>query len=382
MLPRTLFEPDHDLFRQSVRAFVAREIAPYHDAWEEDGMVPRALWTKAGAAGMLCCTVAENYGGPGCDFRFNVVVTEETGGAGYSGPGFSVHSDMAATYIENYGSEPQKRRWLPSMVRGETICAIAMTEPDAGSDLQAMRTAARQEGDTLIIQGQKTYISNGQLCDLIVLACKTDTQKAGDGISLVLVEADRPGVRKGRNLKKLGMHAQDTSELFFEEVRVPRENLLGEEGAGFRYLKERLAQERLVQAVRSAASVRTMIDQTVAYTQARQVFGRTVAAFQNTRFTLAELEARLAAAQTFVDRCAELHLEGQLDATTSAALKLVVTELHGEAADACLQLHGGMGYMWETPITRAFADARAARIAAGSVEIMKELVARRLFRSR
>ncbi|MFN0161853.1 MAG: acyl-CoA dehydrogenase family protein [Burkholderiales bacterium] len=379
MIPRTIFQSEHETFRDSVRRFVETEIAPHHAAWEDEGQVPRELWRKAGAAGLLCCAVPEEYGGPGANFLYNVVVIEELARCGASGPGFAIHSDMVATYIQNFGNEEQKRRWLPGMVAGEIIGALGITEPAAGSDVRGIRTTVRRDGDSLVINGQKTYISNGQLADIVVLVCKSDPARPRDAISLVVVETDRPGFARGRRLKKLGMKAQDTSELFFDEVRVPAGNLLGEEHQGFRYLTRNLAHERLVQAIRSAVVAEVTIAQTVEYTAGRKAFGHSLAEFQNTQFKLAEMQAATVSARVFVDRCIELQVEGRLDEVDAAAAKLMLTELHCKVVDECLQLHGGWGYMWEYPVCRAYADARIVKIAGGAVEVMKQIIARDLF---
>lgn len=376
MIERTLFSEEHNLFRSTVRRFVEEEIEPYHAQWEEEGLVPRELWLKAGELGLLCCTVPEEYGGLGLDYLFDVIVFEELWRVGASGPGFLIHTDLVASYILAFGTEEQKRQWLPRMVKGEAIGALGMTEPHAGSDLKELRTSARRDGDDFVISGQKVFISNGQLCDLVVLATKTDKDAGAKGVTLFIVESTREGFKRGRNLNKLGMKAQDTSELFFDEVRVPATNLLGQEGNGFQQMMTRLSQERLAQAVRSATAVEAMIDWTVAYTSERKAFGRTVADFQNTQFVLADLKARATMARVFTDRCIELFMNDQLDSVDAAMVKLVTSELHCETADKCLQLFGGWGYMWEYPICRAYADARVVKIAGGSVEIMKTIIAR------
>ncbi|MBP6815977.1 MAG: acyl-CoA dehydrogenase family protein [Burkholderiaceae bacterium] len=380
MIPRTLFSTEHDIFRESVRRFVQTELAPRHADWEDAGFVPREAWRAAGAAGLLCCQISEAYGGPGGDFLFNVVVTEEMARAGVTGPGFVVHSDMVATYIERFGSEEQKQRWLPGMVSGEIIGALGITEPSAGSDVRGIRTTLRREGDEYVINGQKTYISNGQLCDIIVLVTKSDPARPRDAITLVVVETHRAGFQRGRRLKKLGLKAQDTSELFFDDVRVPVANRLGEEHQGFQYLTRNLAHERLVQAVRSAVVAEVTIEQTVEYTRDRKAFGQTLAEFQNTQFKLAELRASTVAGRVFVDRCIELQLKGELDPVDAAAAKMLLSDLHNRVVDECLQLHGGWGYMWEYPVCRAYADARIVKIAGGSMETMKSIIARDLFK--
>jgi acyl-CoA dehydrogenase len=378
MIERTLFREEHEMFRQSVRKFVEKEIVPYHAQWEHDGIVPRELWCKAGAQGMLCCTVPEAYGGLGLDYLFDVVVFEELWRVGASGPGFLIHTDLVATYILSFGSEEQKKKFLPKMVSGEWIGSLGMTEPHAGSDLKAIRTKAVRDGNEFLINGQKVFISNGQLCDVLVLATKTDSEAGAKGVTLFLVEGDRPGFRRGKNLEKLGMHAQDTSELFFDNVRLPPENMLGEEGKGFAQMMTKLSQERLAQAIRSATVTETIIEWTVDYTINRQAFGKSIFDQQNTQFKLAELKAHATAMRVFTDKCIELFMAGKLDPVEAAMAKMMTTELHCKAADECLQLFGGWGYMWEMPIARAYADARITKIAGGSIEIMKLIIARQM----
>jgi acyl-CoA dehydrogenase len=382
MIERSLFAQEHEIWRATVRRFVEEEIVPHHAQWERDGIVPRELWLKAGEKGLLCCTVPEEYGGPGLDYLFDVVVFEELWRVGASGPGFLIHTDLVATYILSFGTEAQKRHWLPKMVRGEAIGSLGMTEPHAGSDLKAVRTQAVRDGDDFIINGQKVFISNGQLCDVVVLATKTDSGAGAGGITLFLVESDRPGFTRGRNLEKLGMKAQDTSELFFTDIRVPATNMLGPEGRGFALMMTKLPQERLAQAVRSAVVIETVIDWTVEYTAERKAFGQTIADFQNTQFVLADLKARATMTRVFTDKCIDLFQQGKLDAVDAAMAKLVTSELHCEAVDKCLQLFGGWGYMWEYPISRAYADARVVKIAGGSVEVMKTIIAREMFKGR
>ncbi|MGD0184463.1 MAG: acyl-CoA dehydrogenase family protein [Roseiarcus sp.] len=382
MIERSLFREEHEIWRTTVRRFVEKEIAPFHAQWERDGIVPRELWLKAGAQGMLCCTVPEQYGGLGLDYLFDVVVFEELWRVGASGPGFLIHTDLVATYIRSFGTGDQKKRWLPKMVKGEAIGSLGMTEPHAGSDLKAVRTQAVRDGDDFVINGQKVFISNGQLCDVVVLATKTDNGAGAKGITLFLVESDRPGFNRGRNLEKLGMKAQDTSELFFENVRVPAGNMLGEEGRGFAHMMTKLAQERLAQAIRSATVTETVIDWTVDYTSERKAFGQTIADFQNTQFVLADLKARATMARVFTDKCIELFMQDKLDAVEAAMAKMVTSELHCETVDRCLQLFGGWGYMWEYPICRAYADARVVKIAGGSIEVMKTIIARDMFKNR
>ncbi|MFW2828737.1 acyl-CoA dehydrogenase family protein [Sphingomonas sp. ID0503] len=390
MIQRTIFREEHEMWRETVRRFVEKEIVPFHAEWEEQGIVPRELWLKAGEAGLLCCTVPEEYGGLGLDYLFDVVVFEELWRVGASGPGFLIHTDLVATYILSFGTEEQKRHWLPKMVSGEAIGSLGMTEPHAGSDLKAVRTRAIRDpqaaaGDNdadFIVNGQKVFISNGQMCDLIVLATKTDSAAGAKGVTLFLVDATTEGFKRGRNLEKLGMKAQDTSELFFEDMRVPASAMLGEEGAGFKIMMTKLSQERLAQAIRSATVTETIIDWTVDYTAERKAFGQSIGDFQNTQFVLADLKARATMARVFTDRCIDLFMAGQLDSVDAAMLKMVTTELHCEAADKCLQLFGGWGYMWEYPICRAYADARIVKIAGGSIEIMKTIIAREMFKGK
>jgi acyl-CoA dehydrogenase len=362
-----------------VRRFVEREIAPHHDRWEREGVVERELWGKAGAAGLLCCTIPEEYGGPGADFSYSAVVIEELARANASGPGFALHSDIVAPYILHYGSQEQKREWLPRLASGETVGAIAMTEPGTGSDLQGVRTTALADGNHLVVNGQKTFISNGQCADLVIVVAKTDPSQGAHGTSLVLVEAEREGFARGRNLEKVGMKAQDTSELFFEDVRVPRTNLLGEEGKGFEYLMRELPQERLIIALGALANAEAAFQWTLDYVKERKAFGQAIAEFQNTRFKLAEAKTELTVGRAFVERCLSLHLDGELDATTGAMVKLWCTELQGRVIDECVQLHGGYGYMREYPIARAWTDARVQRIYGGTSEIMKEVIGRSLW---
>lgn len=370
------------MWRETVRKFIEKEIVPFHEQWEKDGIVPRELWLKAGEAGMLCCTVAEEYGGLGLDYLFDVVVYEELWRVGASGPGFLIHSDLVATYIQSFGTEEQKREWLPKMVSGEAIGSLGMTEPHAGSDLKAIRTQAVLDGNEYVINGQKVFISNGQICDLLVLATKTDNDAGSKGVTLFLVEADREGFVRGKNLEKLGMKAQDTSELFFDNVRLPPSNMLGEEGKGFVHMMTKLPQERLAQAVRSAMVTETVIEWTADYTAERMAFGQSIADFQNTQFVLADLKARSVMARVFTDKCIELFMAGELDPVDAAMAKMTTSELHCEAVDKCLQLFGGWGYMWEYPIARAYADARIVKIAGGSIEIMKTIIARDMFKHR
>jgi acyl-CoA dehydrogenase len=355
MVERTLFNAEHELFRTTVRRFFEGELAPHHEAWEEAGEVPRSAWKRAGELGMLCVAIPEEWGGVGAD-----------------------HSDIVAPYIHHYGTEAQKRAWLPRMATGEAITGIAMTEPGAGSDLQAIRTTAVRDGDAYVITGQKTFITNGQTADMFLVACKTDRSEGARGISLVMVEAERAGFTRGRRLKKLGTKAQDTSELFFEAVRVPVSNRIGEEGKGFAYMMQELAWERMHVGIMAISCCEAALGWTIDYTRDRKAFGKSIIDFQNTRFKLAELKTEITVGRIFLDRCLELVLQDKLDATTAAMVKLLTSELQGRVLDACLQLHGGYGFMWEYPITRAYADARVQRIYAGTNEIMKELIGRTL----
>ncbi len=371
------------MFRDTVRSFVETEMAPFHAEWEKQQRVPREVWLKAGAAGMLCCDVPEAYGGIGADWLYNVVVIEELAKAGMSGPGFMVHSEMVAPYILAWGSEELKQSWLPRMVTGEAIGAVAMTEPNAGSDLKAIRTRAVRvadaERDDYLINGQKTYISNGQNCDFALVACKTDPDAGAKGVSILLAPADAQGFERGRNLEKIGLKAQDTSELFFSDVRVPVGNRLGEEGRGFAMLMTKLSQERLTQAIRSICVCEAAIQWTVDYTAERKAFGHTIADFQNTQFVLAQLAAETTAMRVFTDWCIERHLKGELGPVDAAKVKLLVTDLHNKVVNECLQFFGGYGYMTEYPIARAFIDARITRIAGGAAEVMKQIIGRDLF---
>ncbi len=378
MFPRKFFSEDHEIFRDATRRFIEKEIVPNHGEWEQQGIVSRELWNAAGENGLLCCTVPEEYGGPGGDFLHSVVVNEELAKVGATGPAFPLHSDIIVPYILAYGSEDQKRNWLPKVVSGETVMAIGMTEPIAGSDLQGIQTKAERDGNHFVLNGQKVWISNGQIADLYIIACKTDPKEGAKGISLILVEGDREGFKRGKNLEKIGYKAQDTSELFFEDLRVPITNLLGQEGRGFAQLMQQLPQERLVVAIRCATALEAALDETIRYTKERKAFGRSISDFQNTRFKLAEVKTLAMVTRAFTDQCIQLHLEGKLTAEDAAAAKLQTTEALNKGVDECLQLHGGYGYSWEYPIARAWADARMSRIAGGSSEIMKEIISRNM----
>jgi len=380
MIPRKLYDSDHDMFRDTVRKFLEAEAVPHHEQWEKDGMVSDEIWLKAGAQGFLAPTVPEEYGGVGVDFRYNAIVNEEVCRAGCSGLGWTLHSDIAVPYIVRYGNEEQKQRYLPRCVSGELITAIAMTEPGAGSDLQGTNTSAVLDGDEWVLNGSKTFITNGQKAGLVIVVAKTDVNAGSKGISLFLVEAGTPGFSKGKNLEKLGLKAQDTSELFFQDVRIPKGNLLGEEGRGFVYLMQDLPQERLSVAVSANGMCQGVLESTIEYVKERKAFGTTVGSFQNTQFKLAELSAEVSSAEVFLDRCTELLIEDKLDTVTASKLKLLTTDLQCRVADECLQLHGGWGYMWEYKVCRAFADARVQRIYAGTNEIMKLIISRDLMK--
>jgi alkylation response protein AidB-like acyl-CoA dehydrogenase len=379
MVKRTLFLPEHEQFRDNVRRFVESELVPFHADWEREKIVPRAVWRRAGEMGLLCCNMPEQYGGVGADWLYNVVVIEELARAGMSGPGFTVHSEMVAPYLLAWASEEVKRAWLPKMVSGEAIGALGITEPSAGSDAKNIRLRARRDGDDYVLDGQKVYISNGQNADFVVTCCKTLQDAGAKGVSLILVEATRAGFKRGRNLDKIGLKAQDTSELFYEGVRVPVGNRLGEENRGFAMMMTKLAQERLTQAVRSIVVAEQAIHWTVDYTRERKAFGATIADFQNTQFVLAALDAETTGLRVFVDWCIAQFLAGDLDPADAARVKLLVTDLHCKVVDQCLQFFGGYGYMLEYPIARAYVDARITRIAGGAAEIMKQIIARDIF---
>jgi acyl-CoA dehydrogenase len=374
----SLYTSEHQMFRETARRFFEKEVKPHHAKWEEQGIVPRELWRKAGEQGLLCMNVPEQYGGPGGDFLYSVIAIEEQGRIGASGPGFSLHTDITTPYFMAYASEEQKQEWLPKMVSGEVITAIAMTEPGTGSDLQAVKTTAIKDGNELVINGSKTFITNGQNADLIIVVCKTDPKGGAKGTSLVLVEADRDGFRRGRNLEKIGLKAQDTSELFFDNVRVPTANMLGADGMGFVQLMQMLPQERLVVGVQAIAAMELALDETIKYTKERKAFGKSIIDFQNTRFKLAEIKTQVNVARVFVDECVARHLKGELDVATAAMCKMWTTDLQCKVIDECLQFFGGYGYMWEYPIARLYADARVQKIYAGTNEIMKELISRSL----
>ncbi len=382
-LPRTLFNEDHELFRESVRAFVAKEITPHNSEWEKNKMVSRESWKKLGENGFLGIHAPEEFGGMGIDdFRFTAILIEELGLSGCSGPaiGYPLHSDIVMPYLLHYATDEAKEKYLPKMVSGDYIGAVAMTEPGAGSDLQGMRTSAEDMGDHYIVNGSKTFITNGYLSDVVVVAVKTEQKRSSKAISLVLVDKDMKGFTKGVPFEKVGLHAQDTCELFFDNVKVPKENLLGNVGEGFKYLMTELAQERLVVALAAVALGEYMLLSTVEYVKERKAFERSVSEFQNTRFKLAEMTAALEQGRIYCDHLVMLHNEGKLDSAMASAAKYNMTELQCKVADECVQLHGGYGYMWEYGVARAYADARVQRIYAGTNEIMKELIARKVLK--
>ena len=379
-LKRQDIDSDHTMFRDSVRRFIEKEVTPHFAVWEEKGIVDRSFWQKSGEAGILCPQLPEEFGGAGGSFRHNAIVVEEMSYAGYAGPAsdLAVHSDVCAGYILSYGTPEQKAKWLPRMITGETVVAVAMTEPGTGSDLQGIRTRAVRDGDDFVISGQKTFISNGQWSDLVILVARTNEAPGARGMSLILVEADRPGFRRGRNLDKLGQYSADTSELFFDEVRVPVSNLLGADGGGFGALMSELPQERLSLAISSMGAAQKAHDITCAYVKERAVFGKTVMDFQNTKFKLADLKADLAVGWAFVDQCLEQHVRGALTNEGASIAKLWCSEMHGRVVDQCLQFFGGYGFMREYEICRLYADARVQRIYGGTSEIMRELISRGL----
>jgi len=380
MIERTLYSSDHEAFRDSFRRFMDKEIAPFHADWEEQGYVDRAVWNKAGDNGFLCMSMPEAYGGSGADRLYSVIQMEELGRAGFSGIGYSLHNEIVAPYIERYGTEAQKAKFLPAMASGAMIGAIAMSEPAAGSDLQGIKTTALKQADgSYILNGSKTFITNGWHADMVIVVAKTNPAAGAKGTSLLLVERGMPGFSVGKRLKKMGLKAQDTSELFFDQVHVPAENLLGGavlENKGFICLMEQLPWERLQIAIGAVAAAQAAIDWTVDYVKERKVFGQAVGSFQNTRFTLAELQTQVQIAAVFVDKCTELLLQDKLDTATASMAKYWCSDLQCKVMDECVQLFGGYGYMWEYPITRAYADARVQRIYGGTNEIMKEVITR------
>ncbi|MCA0243476.1 MAG: acyl-CoA dehydrogenase family protein [Proteobacteria bacterium] len=375
---RTVFREDHEMLRESARRFFERECVPRQAEWDRAGRTDRETWLKMGREGLLCVALPAEYGGGGGDFGHAAVVMEEMHRAGVSGAGFSLHSDIIAPYFNRLGTEEQKRRWLPALCAGEKILAVAMTEPGGGSDLKAMRTSAVRDGNEYVINGAKTFISNGQSADLVMLACKTDPAAGAKGVSLIVVEADRAGFRRGRKLHKVGQPAADTSELFFDDVRVPVGNLLGEENMGFKYLMQELAQERLLIAIYAAVALERALDLTLQYVKERKAFGQTVWDFQNSKFKLADAKAGAVAVRTMVDYYIGEHLRRRLSVQEAAIAKLFATETLWKHLDDMVQLHGGYGYMLEYPIARAFVDYRVSRVAGGASEVLRDLIARQL----
>jgi alkylation response protein AidB-like acyl-CoA dehydrogenase len=380
-MERTLFEEEHELFRASFRQFVAQEVLPHYERWEHAGIVDRDLFTKAGELGFLGFAAPEEFGGGGVrDFRYNLILGEELqrAGAGAGGLGVTLHTDICLPYFLDLTNDEQKARWLPGICSGELITAVAMTEPGTGSDLASIATTARRDGDHYVVNGSKTFITNGINADLVITAVKTDPAERHRGMSLVILERGMPGFERGRNLEKVGLHSQDTAELFFNDVEVPVANLLGEEGKGFSYLMQNLAQERLSIAANGVAAARAAFEWTLAYCKERQAFGQPIGAFQNSRFRLAEMATEVMVGEAFIDRCVLALNDGTLTAADASAAKMWCTELQGRTVDVGLQLHGGYGYMLEYPIGRAYADARITRIYGGTNEVMREIVGRSL----
>ena len=381
LLERKIYaSEEHQMMRGMIQDFIKNELLPQMETWEEKGMVSREIWKRAGDLGLLCMDMPETYGGSGLDFSFSALFIEELAKKGISGPGFSLHSDIVAPYILKYGTEAQKEQYLPIMATGEMITAIGMTEPNCGSDLQALRTTAVDKGDHYVVNGQKTFITNGYLSDMSIVAVKTNSGTPDEGVSLLIMESKWEGFEKGIPFKKIGMKAQDTCELFFDNVKVPKENLLGKEGQGFVIMMTELARERLSVALAAIGGTEGSIEDTIAYTSTRTAFKQPIAGFQNTQFKLAEAAAQLQIHQAFVDRCTEDLAQHKLSAESASMAKFSATDMHSKVVDECLQLFGGYGYMWEYPIARMYADNRVARIYAGTNEIMKLVVARGLFK--
>ncbi|GEB47571.1 MULTISPECIES: acyl-CoA dehydrogenase family protein [Streptomyces] len=378
-MKRRIFTEEHEAFRATVRTFLAKEVEPHYEQWERDGIVSREAWRAAGRQGLLGMAVPEEYGGGGePDFRYAAVLTEEFARAGAAGLAVGLHNDIVGPYLTGLATEEQKRRWLPGFCSGETVTAIAMTEPGAGSDLQGIRTTAEEHGDHWVLNGSKTFISNGILADLVIVVARTTPEGGAHGLSLFVVERGAEGFERGRNLAKIGQHAQDTAELFFHDVRVPKENLLGELNGAFVHLMTHLAQERMGIAVAGIAAAEQLLEITTAYVKEREAFGRPLARLQHIRFEIAEMATECAVTRSFLDRCIEDHANGELDATHASMAKWWATELQKRVADRCLQLHGGYGYMSEYPVARAFTDGRIQTIYGGTTEIMKEIIGRSL----
>ena len=376
---RAIFEAEHESFREAVGAFLDKEVVPFHEQWEADGVCDREVWKKAGAQGLLALQLPEEYGGGGTDdFRYNVVIGEEMTRRGVYGAAFPLFNDMIVPYLVASTNEEQRRRWFPGLCSGEQIAAIAMTEPGAGSDLQGIRTTAVDAGDHYLLNGQKTFISNGILADLVIVVARTDPEAGHKGISLLMVERGMEGFERGRNLEKVGQHAQDTAELFFDNVKVPKENLLGEEGAGFIYLMTNLSQERLSIAVSAASACELAFDESLKYAKDRTAFGKPIGSFQHNRFVLAEMATEAHICRVFIDDCIAKHVKGELDMSTASMAKWWSTELQKKLVDQGVQLHGGYGYMMEYPIARAYVNSRVQTIYGGTTEIQKEIIGRSL----
>ena len=381
LLPRKIYNsPEHKMMREMIVEFIDSDMLPFQEEWENNQMVPRELWTKAGSLGLLCLDMPEKYGGSGLDFSFSALFIEELGKKGISGPGFFLHSDIVAPYLLKYGTEDQRSKYLPLMASGQIITAIGMTEPNCGSDLQAIKTTAQDCGDHYLVNGQKTFITNGFMCDMVIVAVKTNKNTENEGVSLLIMDVNAEGFAKGNPLKKIGMKSQDTAELFFDNVKVPKENLLGEEGKGFYIMMSELARERLTVAITAVATTQGAIESTIDYTNERSAFGTSISSFQNTQFKLVECATKLQLHQSFLDSSIEHLMNETLSAEIASMIKFSASDMCGEVVDECLQLFGGYGYMWEYPISRMFVDNRVARIYAGTNEIMKVIVARRLFR--
>jgi acyl-CoA dehydrogenase len=371
---------EHKMMREMIREFIVNDIMDHLEQWEKDGMVSREIWKRAGELGLLCLDIPEMYGGAGLDFTFNSMFIEELAKKGITGPGFSLHSDIVAPYLLHYGTEAQKQKYLPLMAKGEMITAIGMTEPNCGSDLKALRTTAEDKGDHYVVNGQKTFITNGFMCDMAIVAVKTNHNTDQEGVTLLILESTMEGFSKGVPLKKIGMKSQDTAELFFDNVKVPKENRLGDEKAGFKIMMQELARERLTVGIMAVATAEGAIESTISYTKERTAFGAAIAEFQNTQFKLAECATQMQVHQVFMDRCIELLADRKLTAETASMIKYSATDMCGKVVDECLQLFGGYGYMWDYPIAHMYADNRVARIYAGTNEIMKMVIARKLLK--
>lgn len=381
LLKRDIYaSEEHKMMQDMIQDFITNEILDHTDEWEKNGMVSRDIWERAGELGLLCIDMPERYGGSGLDFSFSALFIEELAKQGVTGPGFSLHSDIVAPYLLKYGTEAQKQKYLPLMASGKLITAIGMTEPNCGSDLRAIKTNAVDNGDHYLVNGQKTFITNGYLCDMSIVAVKTNVGSENEGVSLLIIESAYDGFEKGIPFKKVGMKAQDTCELFFDNVKVPKENLLGEEGFGFKIMMTELARERLTVGLNAIGGAEGAIQKTIAYTTTRTAFKKAISDFQNTQFKLAACATQLQVHQAFLDRCTLLLIKHQLTSESASMAKYSATEMHGKVVDECLQLFGGYGYMWDYPIARMYADNRVARIYAGTNEIMKIVIARGLFK--